>query len=134
MAVITGADHHISVVGAGKNKGTWDEFEGGDTSGNAGTYRPSGGKQRRLRGKKTTEPVTVRVGYDPVTINKQEYRNEIGQDYSVTIRARDANGNPSYEIDTFTGLLDEVHVPGSGAETDDNDPAMFEIVIAAHEK
>lgn len=132
MTVITRADAHVSVVVDGVDRGVWDEMEGGNTSGNAGRYRPSGGKQQALKGRKSTEPVTVRTGFDPVVHNKQWYRDRIGKGMSVTVRARDQDNNPTGEIDTYTGLLDEVN--SFTTETDTDDVAMLELVMASNEK
>lgn len=134
MAVILGSSHHIAVAVDGVDVGAWDVFDGGNTPGNAGRYRPSGGKQVALRGRPTTEDVTVRVGYDPVRHNVQFFRDRVGKQMSVTIRPRDDDGNPFGEIDTYVGLLEDVERPGSGADPDDTDPAMLGLVMAAHQK
>lgn len=120
----------------------WDEFEGGDVTAEVRKYRAGGhGKERARGGQKTTEDVTIRVGFDPLVqiplpggaVSLLGARRRVGRgQLEISLRMLDANSNPTGEIDTYTGVLAGVVRPTHESTTDET--AMVEWTMSADEK
>ncbi len=129
----TGArvDHfRVGVTLAGRDLGTWDTKEGGETDSEETRYRPGGLPEESLGGATTVTQITVsrmfRRGRDDEQIAFMRGQVGGGQAIVKVINA-DADGNPISTGETYTGILKRVGPPE--VDSNSSDVAMIEIEI-----